>query len=89
MCPKCWPARHRHAQAVAGGSGFYRQRKQSDFPEKLGAPALRALLNAKIISLKQLVKYTESEVLALHGMGPSGIRLLKQALRNKKLSFRH
>ena len=53
----------------------------------LGSPAQRALLNVKITTLKQVAKYTESELLELHGMGPSSIPKLRAALRAKGLSF--
>ncbi len=59
----------------------------SDFPEKLGAPALRALANAGIKGLSQLGRYTEKDVADLHGMGPKGIKMLKEALKKKKLNF--
>jgi hypothetical protein len=75
VCPKCW-------------SGYYKKEKQRDFPETLSAPALRALLHGDITSLAQLSHYTESEILALHGMGPSSIPKLRAALKAKGLSFR-
>lgn len=74
-CPICW-------------SGSYRKDFVCDFPEGLGAPALRALANAGIKGLSQLGRYTEKEVADLHGMGPKGIDLLKEALKKKKLSFK-
>lgn len=74
VCPQCW-------------SGYYRKRHQNDFPEKLGAPALRALLNAKITMLAQLTKCTEADILALHGMGPKGVKQLKAAMRARRLKF--
>lgn len=73
VCPKCWPG--------------YRQKLQSDFPKKLSAPALRALENAKVKKLADLVRYTEKEITSLHGMGPKGVDMLKGALRRRKLAF--
>lgn len=75
VCPKCW-------------SGYYRSENKGDLPDKLSAPAFRALLNAEIFSLKQLSKFSEKEVLALHGMGPSSIPILKNALKLKDLNFK-
>jgi len=75
VCPICW-------------KGYYRREAQSDFPEKIGAPALRALQNAKIKNLRTLARWSENDVADLHGMGPKGIRLLKQALREQGLSFK-
>jgi hypothetical protein len=69
-------------------SGYYRkQQSQNDFPDSLAAPALRALLNAKITKLAQLAKHTEDEILELHGMGPKAIGQLKIAMRKHGLSF--
>lgn len=50
------------------------------FPAGLSGPALRALAHAGIRSMPQLAERSESEVAALHGMGPNGMRLLKEAL---------
>ncbi len=61
--------------------------QESDFPAGLSAPALRALAGAGYTRLEQLSRVTESEIKRLHGMGPKGIRLLRQALEAKGLSF--
>lgn len=53
----------------------------------LGAPAQRALKEAGITDLKKLSKYTEDELLHLHGLGPSSIPKLKKALAEVKLAF--
>ena len=54
----------------------------------LGAPAQRALENHGIKSVKQLSKFTEKEVLKLHGMGKSSIPKLKDILEKEGLSFK-
>jgi DNA-directed RNA polymerase alpha subunit len=54
----------------------------------LPAPARRALENAGIKTLTDLSKRSEAEILALHGIGPSSIPRLRQALKTKKMSFR-
>ncbi|MES2436777.1 MAG: DNA-directed RNA polymerase subunit alpha C-terminal domain-containing protein [Patescibacteria group bacterium] len=54
---------------------------------KLSAPAQRALLNAGIDSLKKLSRYSEKEILALHGMGPGSLPLLRAALKKEGLRF--
>ena len=74
VCPKCW-------------SGYYKDRNQSDFP-KISAPALRALLNAKIMNLKELSKFSEEEILELHGMGPGTMPKLREALKKKGLKLK-
>jgi len=60
---------------------------KNDFPKTLAAPALRALLNAKITNLSQVAKRSESKLSGLHGMGPKAIGQLKRALRAHGLSF--
>jgi hypothetical protein len=54
----------------------------------LAAPARRALESIKVTSLKKLSEYTESEILKLHGIGPSSIPKLKKALKQMGLSFK-
>jgi hypothetical protein len=58
------------------------------FPAKLSQPAARALLNVGIDSLKKLSRYSEKEILALHGMGPSSIPILRASLKEHDLSFK-
>ena len=59
-----------------------------EFLSELNAPARRALENAGIDSLTKLSKFRESEILSLHGMGPSSIPKLKSALKRNKLTFK-
>jgi hypothetical protein len=58
----------------------------SDWP-KLAAPAQRALAGAGYTRLQQLTKVTEADLLALHGMGPNAVRVLREALRARGLAF--
>jgi hypothetical protein len=60
---------------------------ESDLPAKLSQPALRALAGAGVKNLKQLSKFSESDIKKLHGMGPNGIHQLRVALAAKGLSF--
>ncbi len=46
----------------------------------IGGPALQALATAGIRSLSALAQWSEGDLLQLHGMGPKGVRLLKEAL---------
>ena len=57
------------------------------FPAGLSGPALRALATAGIRSLKGLTGWAERDVARLHGMGPKGVRMLKQALAEEGLQF--
>lgn len=54
----------------------------------IGGPALRALATAGIRSMAALAKWRESQLLELHGMGPKGIRLLKEALAEQGHALR-
>ena len=44
----------------------------------IAAPARRALVDAKILKIKDLNKWIDQELLKLHGMGPSAIKILKK-----------
>ncbi|WP_245976715.1 DNA-directed RNA polymerase subunit alpha C-terminal domain-containing protein [Oceanobacillus arenosus] len=61
--------------------------KESNLPEKLSKPALRALEGAAISQLEQIAKHSESEILKLHGMGRKGIEQIRIALEARGLSF--
>lgn len=54
----------------------------------LSAPARRALENNGIATLLQLSKFSEKEILQLHGIGPGSIPKLCQALKTAGLSFK-
>ena len=57
------------------------------FLSLLYAPARRALENANIKSLKQLSKFSENDILKLHGMGKTTIPILKKELARVGLAF--
>jgi len=54
----------------------------------LSAPARRALENQGITTLQLLSQYTEKEILKLHGIGPSAMPKLRQALEDEGLTFK-
>ena len=58
------------------------------FPAGLSGPALRALDVAGVRSLGDLTRWTETELLALHGMGAKGVRMLREALAASRRQFR-
>jgi hypothetical protein len=58
------------------------------FPPGLFGPALRALAAAGILTMAQLSRHPETELAALHGMGPKALRILKAALARKGRRFR-
>jgi len=58
----------------------------SDLP-KLAAPAMRALAANGLTSLANLSRCTESDVAALHGMGPNAMKSIRTALKAGGLGF--
>ncbi|WP_340019742.1 RNA polymerase alpha subunit C-terminal domain-containing protein [Paenibacillus sp. FSL H3-0457] len=65
------------------------ERKPTEgFLALLSAPARRALENEGITTLLQLAEYTEKEILKLHGIGPSAMPKLRNALEEEGLSFK-
>ncbi|MEK4369963.1 MULTISPECIES: RNA polymerase alpha subunit C-terminal domain-containing protein [Paenibacillus] len=65
------------------------ERKPTEgFLALLSAPAGRALENEGITTLLQLAEYTEKEILKLHGIGPSAMPKLRNALEEEGLSFK-
>lgn len=60
---------------------------QAAFPSGLAKPALRALAGAGCTRLEDLQHISESELAALHGMGPKALSLLRTAMRARGLKF--
>jgi hypothetical protein len=54
----------------------------------IGAPATRALTAHGVVRLEQLTELSESEVLALHGVGPYALSHLRTAMHAAGLAFR-
>lgn len=52
----------------------------SDLPMAIGRPARQALVAAGITTLAQVAASTRTQLLALHGVGPKAVRLLREAL---------
>lgn len=59
-----------------------------DFLSILAAPARRALQQKGIITVEALAVFTETEIAALHGMGPGSIRKLRNILLSNQLTFK-
>ena len=55
---------------------------------RIGAPATRALEAAGCRRLSQVAELSEAGLLALHGMGPKAVRILREALAAKGLPLR-
>lgn len=49
-------------------------------PSKIGQPAIRALATAGLKNLEMIAQVSEPELLALHGVGPKAIRILRSAM---------
>jgi hypothetical protein len=60
---------------------------QSAFPKGVSKPALRALASVGVSRLDQVSRLTEDELLALHGMGPKALGIIKAALRRQGKAF--
>ena len=60
----------------------------SDFPAGLSQPALRALTGAGCYKLKDLTRFSETEVKNLHGIGPNALTKLKAAMAAKGLAYK-
>jgi hypothetical protein len=58
------------------------------FLDEIAAPARRALVGEGITSVKQLSKWSEADLLKLHGMGPSTLPKLRKALKKEGLTFK-
>jgi predicted flap endonuclease-1-like 5' DNA nuclease len=54
----------------------------------ISAPASRGLAEAGVSSLEDVAKMTEKELASIHAMGPKGIRILKEALKQSGLSLK-
>lgn len=66
-----------------------KERKPGDnFLSSLGAPARRALERENINTLECLTRYSEEDILALHGIGKSTIPKLQELLSQKGLTFK-
>lgn len=58
------------------------------FPPGMSNPATRALRSIGVTKVSELVGHREADVAALHGMGPTGVKALKAALKAQGKSFR-
>ncbi|WP_437731707.1 DNA-binding protein [Sorangium sp. So ce1335] len=58
-----------------------KEQPQSSFPKGIGKPAQRALASVGVSRLDQVTRFTEAQLMALHGMGPKAIGLIKAVLQ--------
>jgi predicted RecB family nuclease len=63
-------------------------RPSDGFLAAFSGPARRALQSLGIDTPAKLSKYTQKEIMSLHGMGPASLPKLKAALQEKGLDFK-
>ncbi|MFJ6674887.1 hypothetical protein ACIQMJ_27620 [Actinosynnema sp. NPDC091369] len=51
-----------------------------DLPQGIGRPATRALTALGVTTLAQVAELSDAELLAVHGVGPKAVRVLREAL---------
>ncbi|WP_437302424.1 helix-hairpin-helix domain-containing protein [Sorangium sp. So ce388] len=57
-----------------------KEQPESALPKGIGKPATRALASAGISRLDQVARLSEAQLLALHGVGPKAVGVIKAAL---------
>ncbi len=64
------------------------QRPADRWPKGTGNPASSTLEHAGYLTLDDLTRLTERELLAMHGVGPKAVGVLRAALADRSLAFR-
>jgi predicted flap endonuclease-1-like 5' DNA nuclease len=79
----------RGAAVIDAESGVRRQRSAPDGTTlpRIGAPATRALRAQGVWTLEQVQQWREEDLIALHGVGPVAVRLLRDALAERGWTF--
>ena len=57
-------------------------------PSSIGKPASRALAAEGVERIDDVARYSEQELLAIHGVGPKAVGILKAVLQARGLSLR-
>lgn len=55
---------------------------------RIGRAATGALLAQGVATLEQVARWREAELLAVHGVGPKAVAILREALAEAGLGFR-
>lgn len=58
----------------------------NDFLEQLSEPARRAIEQLQCITLDDILRYSDKELLSLHGVGPKTIRILNAFLQENGIN---
>ncbi|WP_313800379.1 RNA polymerase alpha subunit C-terminal domain-containing protein [Cytobacillus sp.] len=61
---------------------------ETGFLSKLSSPARNALVHEGIDTLEELSKFTEKEILKLHGIGPASLPMMRSSLQEVGLTFK-
>jgi len=56
----------------------------TEIPHRVGAPARRAFDAAGYKTLEELLAADEDDLLALHGVGPRAIRILREEAQDRR-----
>lgn len=59
----------------------------TEFPSRMGVVAPRELAVNGITTYRQLTTLTPKELLKIHGVGPKAVRILREELAERGLSF--
>jgi DNA-directed RNA polymerase alpha subunit len=62
--------------------------KMTGWPRGMGAPARNALESLGVMNLEDVTRFTEKELLAIHGVGPKAVAVIKTALHEQGKSLR-
>lgn len=60
----------------------------TELPRSIGNVARRELAVHHVTRFAHLTEWTEREVLAIHGVGPRAVRIVRAALQEQGLDFR-
>lgn len=60
-----------------------------EFPPSIGKVAYRNLISQGIMSLEQACKFTEKELLHIHGVGPKAVKIIKEELLKLNKSLKN
>lgn len=60
----------------------------TEFPPSMGKVAPRELAVNGITRYEQLTEWSERDLLAIHGVGPKAVRILRDELAARRLQFR-
>ncbi|WP_437479948.1 DNA-binding protein [Sorangium sp. So ce1014] len=64
-----------------------KEQPESALPKGIGKPATRALAAAGVTRLDQVTRFSEAELLAIHGVGPKAVGVIKAALETQGKSL--